>query len=33
MITHAQEIANEADRICYIFDGMLTEGKQEERSE
>ena len=32
MITHAQEIANEADRICYIFDGMLTEGKQEERS-
>ena len=33
MITHAQEIANEADRICYIFDGMPTEGKQEERSE
>lgn len=33
MITHAQEIANEANRICYIFDGMLTEEKQEERSE
>ena len=29
MITHAQEIANEADRICYIFDGMLTESKEE----
>ncbi|MDO5547136.1 MAG: ABC transporter ATP-binding protein [Eubacteriales bacterium] len=32
VITHAQEVANEANRICYIFDGMLTE-KKEERSE
>jgi putative ABC transport system ATP-binding protein len=32
VITHAQEVADEADRICYILDGMLTERK-EERSE
>lgn len=29
VITHAQEVANEADRICYIFDGLLTEAKEE----
>ena len=27
MITHSQEIADEADRICFIRDGVLTEAQ------
>ncbi|MGN1307829.1 MAG: ABC transporter ATP-binding protein [Faecousia sp.] len=29
MITHEQEIANRAKRICYIRDGVLTDGRRE----
>ena len=29
MITHAQEIADRAKRICYIRDGILTDGRRE----
>ena len=29
MITHAQEIADRARRICYIRDGVLTDGRRE----
>ncbi len=28
MITHAQEIADHAHRICYIRDGILTDGRK-----
>ena len=28
MITHAQEIADHARRICYIRDGILTDGRK-----
>lgn len=29
MITHGQEIADRAKRICYIRDGILTDGRRE----
>lgn len=29
MITHSQEVAEEAERICYIRDGLLTETEKE----
>ncbi|MGN1014539.1 MAG: ABC transporter ATP-binding protein [Butyricicoccus sp.] len=32
MITHSQEVAEEADRICFIRDGILTEAGQREGS-
>lgn len=30
MITHSQEVADEADKIYYIRDGILTDGKEGE---
>jgi len=33
MITHEQEIADHAKRICYIRDGVLTDGRKAARDE